>query len=130
MGIDKDLAVTLFNVIADANILHTAWPNVQYPGDMPYAQVWFMPARTANLGLSSGESRSGILQVNIVIDSGIGMIDAIEYAERFMELIPRGTRLTFGANMVFFDSPPSLGPYIQQEDYMALPVSFEYRTIK
>lgn len=130
MGVDKDIATGIFATIEAANILPVVWPNVVYTDPVPYMQVWLMPTSTADYGLSSAVIRNGLVHVNIVIDSNIGMIQAIDYAEQVINLFPVNSIITENSTKIRFTDSGHIGSFLQTETMMVLPIDIPYKVLR
>ena len=129
MSVNNDIRVAVFDRISTADILPVAWPNVHYDGTKPYCRVFFLSVPTSALGIRQLNLYEGIVQVDVVVSSGVGEIVAIGYCDQFINLFPRNLYLTQNTTEIGFIEPGYPGPAIQEDDGYFLPVSIPYKII-
>lgn len=114
---------------ADTQGLAVHWQNVMLPQPAgTYLQCFLLPAPTVSEDLQGAHrSFTGIFQVSVVTERGLGSGSGESIAESLSALFPNNLRLTGSGLTVQIISPVSCGRPEQEPDCYYLPVSFTYR---
>lgn len=129
MGTETDIINAFFNTLDVANVAPGAWPNVPYEGSTPYVRFHALPAGVESIGLSGIDHRVGVVQVDCVVDAGVGIIEASILADQIIALFPRNTRLVSGSTTVLINKASAMGPGMQEPDHYFIPVTIPYEVI-
>lgn len=136
MSVETDIRTGVFSHIQDGAILITdssdlipvVWPNVDLNPSKPYLRVNIIPIPTQAVGIKSLNRHTGIVQIDAVVESGVGEIKALEYVEQILALFPRNTYLQENTTEIGFVELGSVGPPLQETDGDGyyIPVSIPY----
>jgi hypothetical protein len=70
--------------------------------------------------------RRGIFQASVFVPDGAGIVQATEQAGIIRDAFARGTRITSGNVTIRIDDEPTVGPAIQEEAWLQIPVSVPF----
>ena len=70
--------------------------------------------------------RRGIFQASVYVPDGAGTITANEKAGIIRDAFERGTKITSGSVTIRVDDEPTVGPAIQEEAWLQVPVSIPF----
>ena len=129
MGTETDILTAIFTKLDDTNVAPGAWPNVPYDGETPYVRYHSLPAGVESIGLSGIDFRTGLVQVDCVVDAGVGMIAASTLADEVIAAFPRNTKLVSGSTTVMINQACFVGPGMQEPDHYFIPISIPYEVI-
>ena len=128
MGTTVDIKNAVFGAIS--GVASVAWPNVPYEGNTPYVRPHIMPAMTDTVGLSGIDHHMGIIQVDCVVATGGGEIEASALADTVIALFPRGARFTSGSTTVQINKASWASSGQQSPNIYFVPVTIPYEVIK
>jgi len=111
--------------------LPVAWPNVRgYGDDAPetgYLRMTFVPLDGFRGSLGGLSVRTGIMQVDVMIPDGDGLVSGLQMADQVAAHFMDGDRYSFGGQEVLVDGPPVIGPGIHEKPFYQIPVTIRWR---
>lgn len=109
-----------------------AWPNVDFDDSRPYLDVSFAGGDRIGGSLKGNEIEraSGIMQVAVATDLGIGTDTAKGWADQVAALYPEGTRISITGGTVLIPSPPSIRAGLIAGAEWRVPVLIAYTASK
>lgn len=118
------------NAFAKEKGLPVAWEGKAFKpkNGQSYLRVFVMPAASDSSDLA-GQHRlyRGVFQVDQVMASGAGMGDIERKAAQIIAHFPKNLRLAVADQFVQLISVMSMGPKLQQDGFVAVPLTSYYR---
>lgn len=103
------------------------WPNQEYDGDRPYAELSFVGGQRNRRTLSSGRERSrGILLCVIVSELHMSTQTASSYAEQIADLFPMGKLISITGGVIEIYKPCDLIKGMRDNNDWRTPTSVFY----
>lgn len=108
--------------------ISVAFENVGFESSSAsFVSGFLLPAETVSLSLDGSHRQfTGIYQVSIHSEVGIGLGYALGLAASLDILFPTTTPLVQGSSKIYVTRPMSLGPGIQDGGHLVIPASFQY----
>lgn len=129
MGIEADINLAILAAIEASALTPVAYPNINYAGDKPYYRVNILPVPTQPFSVSTSNRYSGIIQIDVVGEEGIGQPKIDIMVAAVLAVFPRNKLLTSTALKIRFDQAGWASPAIQSGDEFFIPVNFLYLSI-
>jgi hypothetical protein len=129
VGIETNILKGLLTPIENSGIAPVAWPNIAYGGDRPYLDVSLLPAPTQGRGISDGNTHSGFLQINVVVDAGTSAVTVTELVDDVISLFPRVSQIIEGDTKINIDDRGWPGPAGQTPSGYFVPVTIPYTVL-
>lgn len=130
MGVETDILLGAFDTLSGAALgYQIAYPNIEFTGTKPYLRINVLKANTSPYAVTRGDYHQGIIQVDVVVEVGVGMITASQKAEEVLAIFPRLLRINKNTTTIRIDERGSVGPDIQEPDGYFIPVSIPYRVL-
>jgi hypothetical protein len=129
VGIETNILKGLLTQIDNAGIAPVAWPNIAYDGVRPYLDVSLLPAPTRGRGISAGNTHSGFLQINVVVDAGTSAVTVTGLVDDVISLFPRVSQIIEGDTTINIDDRGWPGPAGQTPSGYFIPVTIPYTVL-
>ncbi len=129
MSVDSDIALAIITAVEDSALDPVAYPNVAFTGSVPYYRLSILGGKTIPLTVVATNDYAGIVQIDIVCASGIGLPKANILMNTALAVFPRGKRLTENGVTVLFDEAGWPAPPVQSGSEYFIPLSFPYRSL-
>lgn len=104
----------------------TAWPNVNNSGATPRYEVYDGSVASRAVSLRGSTSSSLLLQVDVVVEAGLGPVEMRDLVQPVVDLFPLNQDLG-GARV---SGPASIGGYRQDGTEYRCSVTIPYRLLK
>lgn len=114
---------------AIAPALETSWENVDFKPssiNVPFQEVFLLPAEPDNTVFSSNYQEHGILQVTLDYPVSIGSKDVLARAQLIRNQFVRGTSYVSGGITVTIERTPEIGPAAPEDDRYRVPVRIRW----
>lgn len=129
MSVQSDIHLGILAYISASSLTNVAYPNVKADLDKPFFRINFLPVPTIPLAVNETNRYSGILQIDVNIEEGIGQVKADTEVNKLFTLFPRGTTITQNGNDICFDRAGWISPPQQSGDNYFIPVNFFYQVL-
>jgi hypothetical protein len=96
--------------------------------EVGFVRLDYIPNNPTNfrIALDTSPIRRGIFQASVYVPDGTGMLQATEQAGIIRDAFERGTKITSGNVTIRVDDEPTVGPAIQEEAWLQIPVSIPF----
>lgn len=130
------LEVKIFRALTDrldafaaARVLTVAKPGLAFsPGGATYLRAFQLPGSTDAMDVAGVvEDQRGTFQVNIVSPEGAGLVAAFELAAALKAWFAPGTALSHQGMAFSIQTPPHIGPALEEPGWTVVPVSIRWR---
>lgn len=129
MGVDLNIYNAITAIFETAYEDETVFPNVGHDGSKPQLRLSFLPAPTEPHGVSSGDIYEGFVQVDVVIDEGVGAQQGLVLAETVLGMFPRNHHIVESDTKIQFIKKGWLSANVQDETGYFIPVTIPYLVI-
>ena len=126
-----DALFTKANTVSLGAGLVKAWEGVPYDptgNNVGFVRFFVLKNDPINPRIRHGNEpiRRGIFQASVYVPDGAGIIKATEQAGIVRTAFARGTKITSGSVTIRIDDEPTVGPAIQEEAWLQIPVSIPF----
>lgn len=104
-----------------------SWPNLNFSGDKPYAQVTFVRVTRSDRTVVDGNTVSqGKLIVTLVTREGVGTTEANTAAQAVAALFPKALRIPVADGHIMITKPPDIREGFPDAGDWRTPVIIDY----
>jgi len=125
MSVDLDIYNGVFKAV-DAALSPMVYPNISGDGTKPYYRINILKIPTTPLGVATTDIHEGIIQIDVVVMEGIGVISPQSRVATVLGLFPRNSRITENNTVIRFDRSGWQSPPIQSGGEFFIPVNFQF----
>lgn len=126
----ENLLNAIFAHISGSGLSPVYWPNISssVPTGNHY-RVDILPAATQSIGINNLDRNTGIIQITVYTQDGIGSIIPSRMVDSALSAVPRFTSIPSDSGEIRFDASGSVAPAVTANGWYSVPISFEYSLI-